>query len=66
MANRCLWKRELSQAHEASESHLLKVAALRLFHPAVSSALFGTIQQARLAGHVPAINLLAEKKGGWS
>jgi hypothetical protein len=30
-----------SQAYEASESHMLKVAALRLFHPAVSSVLFG-------------------------
>ncbi len=33
---------ELSQGHEASESHMLKVAALRLFRPAVSSVLFGT------------------------
>ena len=33
---------ESSQGYGASESHMLKVAALKLFHPAISSVLFGT------------------------
>ena len=32
---------ESSRGHGASESYMLKVAALRLFHPAVSSIWFG-------------------------
>src|SRR4030042_5317888 len=41
IGNQCLWKVESSQGYGASESHMYKVAALRLFHPTVSSDLFG-------------------------
>jgi hypothetical protein len=33
---------ESSQGHGASEFHMLKVADLKLFHPVISSVLFGT------------------------
>jgi len=41
--NRCSRKIELFRGYETSESEIQKVSALRLFHPTVSSLIFGTV-----------------------